>query len=1247
MSQARSLCRRGLVALCFMVFSATLALSQTSSISGTVLDPQGNAISGAKITITNTATSLNREAKSSADGTYQVPQLAPGLYRVRAEAQGFTTIVQEEVQVLVSTPRTLNLAFKQVGAVTETVTVQGGETALNTTDATIGNTFVSQQITQLPLNARNVVGLLSLQPGVTPGGYVTGSRADQANVTLDGVDVNEQQTGLDPLSGNAFASVLRVTPDSVQEFRVTTTNPNAVQGRSSGGQVSLITKSGGNEFHGLLYEYHRNTVTTANDFFNNRSVDPITGKGIDRPKLIRNLFGGSLGGPIVKDRAFFFYTYEARRDASETSVLRPVPLPSLGRGELRFPEVQPGGTTRTVTLNTAQLNALYPRVGMNPAAIAVLADAARRYPANDTGEGDGLNYSGFRFNAPTPLRWNTHIAKLDFKLTDKHTLYARGNFQWDNVSGAPQFPDTPIPNTWYHPTGIALGHTWVANNNLVNNFRYGLTRLALSQQGDSADNSVTFRFIYEPFDFSRTLSRVTPVHNIIDDVSWTRGNHNFQFGTNIRIIRNERVSFANAYDDAVANPSFYDASGAVLSAPIVSNFNVAGGFVSPIRTVMSSLIGRFSQYSANFNFGRDGNILPVGQGIGRTFASEEYDWYGQDTWKISPSLTLTYGLRYGLSRPVYEATGLQVKPTRGLGDYFERRKSSAASGTPFNDLITVDLAGPVNDRPGYYEWDKNNFQPRVAVAWSPNFENGTLKKIFGGAGKSVFRGGFSMINDYFGQQLAVQFDLNSTLGFSSTETIAANTYNVTTRPAPLFTRFGQSIRTLPGISVPSKLTFPLTTPADEDQRIESSLDDTLVSPLNYNWSVSYSRELPAGLTFEASYIGRAGRNLLATRDIMALNNLVDTKSGMDWYAAASQLANLRLQNTPIENVRPIPYFENLFPNFREPGLTPTQLIYFLVAREFVDGDRNKPEIGGLNILDWTFVQLIIDDEGIFPNAFFHPQYAAFSTFSTVASSDYHAGTLTVKQRLRNQLYLDFNYTFSKSFDDASGLQTSGAFGAAFILNPLRQADNRAVSNFDINHIINASAIWDLPIGRGRTYLGGMSKLADVFIGGWQLSGIFRWNSGLPITDCCFDKAQWATNWNVQSNGVRTKQLKATPTKLTANLFADPKAAYQSFRNALPGETGERNFLRLPGFIGLDLGLAKTFTMPWSEKHQVQFRWDSFNITNTQRLGDLLVTRDGLGLDIDPQFSTPPSVFGNFTGIQGTPRVMQFALRYSF
>src|SRR5215213_9376139 len=308
---------------------AAAAQSGRSTVRGTVRDQQGNVVTGASVTLTDAAKNFTRTQTTNEEGGYTFAAVPPGTYRVEVESSGFKKVTVADVQALVDTPVDVDVEL-QPGLNTESVTVTAStEAALNTTDATIGTAFESRRIQELPLNARNVVGLLSLQPGVTRAGYVNGGRADQANVTLDGVDVNEQQRGLDVVTDEAFASVLRSTPDSLQEFRVTTTNPNAEQGRSSGAQVSLVTKSGTNEFHGSLYHYHRNTVTTANDFFNNKA-------GVERPQLLRNIFGGSFGGPIRRDKIFFFGTYEGFREASSTPVLREVPLPTLGQGIVRY-----------------------------------------------------------------------------------------------------------------------------------------------------------------------------------------------------------------------------------------------------------------------------------------------------------------------------------------------------------------------------------------------------------------------------------------------------------------------------------------------------------------------------------------------------------------------------------------------------------------------------------------------------------------------------------------------------------------------------------------------------------------------------------------------------------------------------------------------------------------------------------------------------------------------------------------------
>lgn len=1257
--------RTWLTMLLISLFIVT-ALAQNTSISGLVTDPQNNAIPGVTITITNKATGVVRTVTSAGDGAYQIPQVPPGTYRIKAEAKGFASIVNDDVAVLVSTPLTLNLQFKQLGSVMDTVTVTGGEAILNTTDATIGNTFDNRKVMDLPLLSRNIAGLLSLQPGVTApiinessstrldvkrGGYVNGARSDQSNVTLDGIDVNEQQ------GGAAFFSVLRLTPDSLQEFRVTTTNANADQGRSSGAQLSLVTRGGTNQYHGALYEYHRNDKFAANDWFNNKA-------NVKRPKLLRNNFGGAIGGPIFKDRIFFFFNYEGFREAKGSSVVAEVPLPSLGQGIVRYKTADgksnefgscPAGTPTGVNcLNRAQISAAYLAAngidpGTNSAALAVLAGAASRYTANDTTVGDGLNTGGFRFNASLPVKQNTFIGRFDFALTQKHNLTARLNYQNDTSSLSSAFPDTPSRVLWSQPKGIAFGEAWTISNSLVNNFRYGLTRAAFTQGGDSSQTSINFRFIFQPYLYGRGTSRVTPIHNIIDDLSWTKGSHSFLGGTNIRLISNQRSSLASAFDFAVINPSYYDLSGDVVltsdaGKPIFSNL---GGSATDLRDALASVIGRYSQYGANLNYDRQGNVIPPGTAVKRDFRTQEYDFYLQDAWKMRPNLTINYGLRWSNSVPVYEANGLQVKPTQSLGEYFDKRVAAANAGKTFVDPITIDLAGKANGRTGFYAHDWNNFAPTASFAWSPNFKGGFLGALFG-ENKTSFRGGYRLVFDRLGGALAVSFDGQAILGFSSSSQISANTFNVSTRLGPLFTGLDQNVRALPRLTINSTLKFPLQQPSDQDQRIESGLDDSITTPYSHTFNFSIGRDLGKGFSFETSYVGRMGRKLLVSRDIMHFNNLKDPKSGVDFYTAMRDLISYREKNATITSVPKIAYFENILPGLAgtysilgtNTVLTASQAAYRRIARA---------SVGGRNTTDYTFVQTLWNDGlGYADNLFYHPQYAAFGALSSIGTSDYHALQMSLRKRLTNDLNFDFNYTWGHSLDIASGLEPTGSTisGSSFIVNPLDLNSNRGNSDFDIRHIINANYNYVLPFGKGKRFLSNLNPVANTIIGGWQTTGIFRWNTGLPARQP-FDDGRWATNWNVQSNEVSIRSVTASPTRTgDPNLFSDTLAAYTSYRNPYPGETGDRNLLREPGFVSFDLGAYKAFNLPWEGK-RVVFRAEIFNLTNTQHFTDV----NGFGFPQDPYLDTKgsniPSGFGKFSSIQGAPRQVQFALRVEF
>ena len=1245
--------------LCFSVYSQ----AGTSSISGTISDAQGDIVPGATVVLTSEQ-NVRRTAMTNESGVYTFASIQPGTYTIEVEAAGFKKASLSAFQALVDKATTISVTL-EVGQVTETVNVDttGIENIINTQDAKLGANFVKRQIQELPLQGRNVSALLSLQANVTPDGSVAGGRSDQANITLDGVDVNNQQ------DASAFSPVLRVNPDSVEEFRVTTSNPDATQGRSSGAQISLITKGGTNQFHGALYEYHRNTATTANNYFNNKvgeyvatDANVINGLNVvgddkaPRPQLIRNLFGGRLGGPIVKDRLFFFYNYEEMREAKGTSVTRTVPLPSLGQGIVKFRDT----AGNIISLNTTQINALTSNgqavVNVNPIATATLAAAAAKYPANDFTTGDGLNTAGFRFNVPAPVKQKGHTARFDWQVTGdgKHTVSLRGNYQQDlsvPTSRLSNFPDTPAGSTWNHPLGLAASHTWLISSNKTNRFSYGLTRLAFSDQGDSDQNAITFRSTFSPLGFTRTANRVNPTHNFTDDFTWLKGDHTIQMGTNIRIVRNKRSNFGAAYDSGVTNFSFYEGSGSSVLVPVTQYLAAnTGTAISSAWTInlghaLTAVLGRLSQYGANFNFGLDGKPIPVGEPVVREWATEEYDFYVQDSWKFRPNVTITGGLRYGLSRPVYETQGFQVAPNIPLQDYLERRIAAAAQGVNYDEPLIMELAGPKNNAKDFYELDTNNFQPSIAVAWSPRFESGFLAKVFGTEGQSTIRGGFRITNDYFGQQLAVTFDSANTLGFSTARNISANAYNILDcpvstadcRPAPLYTGPTMAINTLPGIVAPATLAFPQRQPSDFARRIETSLDTNLQSPINYSWNISYTRELPGKIAVDVSYVGRIARHLLATRDVMTTNNIKDPVSGMTWYEAATILEIQRQAGVPVAQIQSIPFFDNLYTPGTlaallggvAAGLTNTQAVY---ARVPLSGD-------------WTEIQNRLDNR-TGRRLFYQSQYGALSSFGTIGSSDYHGASLSVRQRLKS-LTWDLNYTYSKSMDDASGLQTGGTFGSAFILNALRQQDARSVSDFDLTHVVNFNSVWELPIGRGQQFFSGMNKYVNAFLGGWQLSTIYRYNTGYPIYGF-FDGSGWQTNWNIRSNGTRLTQVNPSPNATSGtggvpNLFSNPTQAYQSYRTPYPGESGDRNQLRYPSYFTLDAGLAKSFSMPWSENHKAQIRWEVFNVTNSAQFTGLAST----SLGYNPSKGLPSTTFANFTGTQGSPRVMQFALRYDF
>ncbi|HST10546.1 MAG TPA: carboxypeptidase-like regulatory domain-containing protein [Terriglobales bacterium] len=950
----------------------------TSSLQGTVTDPSGSAIPGATIVLTSAESTTARTVTTGPQGEYRLLAVPPATYTLTVTAKGFAHYVQNGLQLLVNTPATANIQLK-VGAVAENVTVTSEAPPLNMVDASIGNAFNQTQVRGIPIEGRNVPDLLSLQAGVaytgnrqdidksqdSRNGAVNGARSDQSNITLDGVDVNDQS------SGYAFTSVLPTTLDSVQEFRVTTSNYNADQGNGSGAQVALITKSGTNAFHGSVYEYHRNTVTSAADWLL-RAAEARSGEPNKPDKLIRNIFGVAVGGPIRKDRLFFFANYEGTRRREELSTVRTIPTPSLCAGNIKYLY----GDGQVQTLNSADIKNLDPwtteainpaGAGINPAILNGSTGyfdktfCGGKFITNDSSVGDGLNYSGFRFRAPIRLDNNAFIARMDYNLTSngKQSVFWRGNLQNINNPQAPFLPGAPPESIITdHSKGFALGYTAVLNSRMVNTFRWGFTRQSTGILGNSNQEWNVFYGLDPGVVYSHNAQ--TPVHNLLDDFSWTKGRHTLQFGANIGFARNPRVSYEHSFSvgkgatnwmspTGFANTATHpDSNNPLLCGAIGSTTggspldpchgidpNTGQPFPEPSSTPqfdypIMGLLGMVSDVVANYNYDKSGTVLGVGVPVKRKYGLNWYEFYGQDSWKVKPNLTITYGLRWSLFPPPWEVNGLQASPTcvpdpavnpggcpswaYNLGTEFAHNAQVMHQGIGYDatPLVSFILGGPGNPGPGFYHFEKSDFSPRISFAYSPRPHGGWLGTLFGDSDKTVIRGGFSKVYDRAGMQLLSTFDANAPGGLSAT---VQNPCCAATDPAGTGTPYDTAdgvpritdINTIPvnnifgaNFFVPAPPgQFPQTPPAT-GQAITWGIDQAIKTPYAYAFDFSIGRELPKGLSLQLTYLNRLARNLLTQRDLRQPIDIYDPKTGVDYFSAATALAKVAQSQTVID-----------------------------------------------------------------------------------------------------------------------------------------------------------------------------------------------------------------------------------------------------------------------------------------------------------------------------------------------------------
>ena len=1250
--------------LSVVVFTAVsqLQAQSTSALHGTTTDPQGAVIPGAVVVLNSTSTGLSRQITTDDTGAYQFLQVPPGEYTVGATKQGFARTTREHVVLQVNVAATLDVQL-ELGTPGTVVNVTAEALQVNMTDASVGNAFTEHQVRQLPLDTRNVVELLSLQPGVTAMGEVVGARRDQNNILLDGVDVNDNQnSGIggpqtdgqgsngnlspsnSPISG--FNSVLPIPLDSVQEFRVTVAGQVAGEGRSSGGQVVLVTKSGTNHLRGSAYEYNRNTEFAANSWFNNRS-------GVDRTPLNRNQFGASLGGPIRKGRVFYFMNYERRIDASAQAVERMVPTESLRQGILTFADVN--GAVHT--LSASDLRQVDPLgIGVNQGYLGLLS----KYPAgNDPSYGvdGGLNFTGYRFNAPDRLDKRAYVAKMDFILDGaaRHTLSIRGtlsNSNQDQPDALAQFPgQSAAAEILNNSKGMSAVYTTVLRPNLINNLTFGYTRQGLAHSGTVGD-----AFQLQPLDpfqnvnnDARASGRILPVYNIADTLAWTKSKHNLTGGLNFRIMTNNRFSDAQSFPGYGFNNSMLVGLGEDIQTRLSNYTGLEFKDPTSDSSALGILLGLVNNTQVTYQVGADGKLLPPGAAQIRAFVMREFEGFINDQFRATRELTLTFGLRYSNDRPPYERSGLQVAPTVGLERYFAERDYLGAQGVPSNSMphaiLTYALNGPANGEPSWYGANNSNFGPRLSLAYSPRGRGGLLQDIFGSNG--VFRAGGALLYDRFGGELITQFDQFGSFGLATTLGNPVS-YDFTTSP-----RYNGNAPVLPA---PPSTGFPYTPPdiAAIEGEFQGIYPD-LRTPYSMLLNASFSRELPGKLTMEVTYAGRLSRRLLLQGDVYTpLENLKDTQSGQTWLqsmTAIRQTYNSLCAATGVttQNCDPSS-IANLVMN--HPSLVPNnpfvQNMFSPVANAYFPGSASANYFYGIyGVYGGSYLDMLHAVDRI-PGAFtasgtcasrygcytfFAPQGSSMPTWMNAGSADYHGVMFSLRRAFSHGVSFDFNYTLSHSIDNASAAEGAAGQDGAAIQNVFAPAQFRGSSDFDIRNLVNIDVVYELPFGKGRSLLKNASGLLSEVVGGWQVSSIMRFSSGLP--SIIQGNYTWNTNYWQISSAIPTAPFK-TQTGLDTggipSVFASTGAA-NDFADQYPGNVGTRALVRLAGITNFDIAVAKSFPLPW-EGQRLQFRAEAYNAFNNVNF-------------IQPSLARyAPSTFGEYQNAR-PPREMQFALRYEF
>lgn len=1096
-------------------FGAALAFGQQGHIDGTITDPTGAAVPGAEITATQTATHAVSKATSNEKGEWTITQLDAGTYTVSIAKPGFKVSNTSNIALAAGSAQVV-LTKLEVGQATETVTVTGGAEVVNATSADITSTLTGRQVTELPFATRNAVELMVTQPGTaTPtnprSSTINGLPKGAINITIDGINTQDNYLK----SSDGFFSYIMPSVDSLEEVTLTTSAAGADSTAQGAAQIKFVTKSGTNQFHGGGFYQFRNTFFNSNYYFNNElaptAADP---KGLPRDILHLRQYGGHIGGPIIKDKLFFFGNVELFRNPSGEPVSTSVAYPTYTQGlynyadtagnihQVNLFQIAASGNAALPAGTRAFATTIDPIVQSEYSLVASITPNPSTLPSN-AGSND-YNSAAYNFQVPALDERDFYTGRIDYNLSQKNHLSLTYDYdhyfgQWDLLNGV---------YATYPGQGVVLGSSTASG--LTGQFsrrfvgtialRSAITARLTNELRMGLDGgTVSFELIspslyapYRGYNFSESYiiqnrdtgpsARNAPYKEVGDNVSWVKGTHQITAGFSW-----ERINF---WQESFGSESFPSLSfGAATGDPLNTGtgpFNVAANFpnasssqISSMTSAYASLTGRISSINTRQTLSETTHQYSYGN---PAIDRDQEGWYGlfaQDTWRALPNLTITVGLRLEKEETWKNLDGLYSNVTNpsiwglsGVGNLFN----------PGVENGVVPTFTPLTGANTYNE--PAAWAPSVGVAWQIPASEGPLGILFGHhQGASVFRAGYNISTTREGSA-AFQGAYGSNTGLTQPASVS---YAVD--PKDFGPVGGVLFRdpTLPTYTgLPTTEVFPIA--STFSSRLYS-FDPELKLGYVQSWNFGFQREIDRNTVVEIRYTGNHGlhewegvswnevntvNNGFQQIFAAAANNLLIARGGSQYSTATSNFAN---QGLPGQVAIP----------FLQAAYGTTCCNSSSIANYLAYG-----QLGSMasNISSNTTYNSNFIAAGYPANYFVaNPSVAGGGVSDEMSwgSSYYDSGQVELRRRLSAGMQFQLNYSYSKSLGD-SGVIT---------LRDTRM--DKVPDGFDIRQAFKANYIYELPFGAGRHYLSGVSNKAfKKALEGWEVAGVVRVQSGVPI-----------------------------------------------------------------------------------------------------------------------------------------------------